>query len=342
VEPFVKKGLELVTAERHDEAIVEFKKGLEVDPNNGRLQSLLRAAQEQGERVKGIRPLLERASGLAAQGALGEARAILMQVLEKEPGHPEGLDRLADVLQAQYRAWASGEMDAQSAAGEAAFAEKRWFDAISLWNLVREIMPEHPKAGTRMTEAVAHLRATGVPGLPSVQQAPWAAAIIQAFEKGLNTMMSGHELGCINEWRMALARAPQARDLLEAYGRKIEELHTIHIRYHVERAKKLWEGGDIGHSMAQLRHALQLDPQSADARGLYDAQKPHADQSVRQYLADADQWEKSDRLNAAVFCLERAYEIDPAAEGLHVRVAEGRTRLARRQKNLAAMDRKRI
>jgi tetratricopeptide (TPR) repeat protein len=264
-----------------------------------------------------------------------------MQVLEKEPGHPEALDRLADLLQAQYRAWATAEMEAQAALGEAAFGEKKWFDAISQWSLVRELVPEHPKAAQRISEAGAQLKAGGIPGLPPAAQAPWTAQLLQSYEKGLAALMNGHELGCINEWRTGLARAPQARDLLEAYGRKVEELHGAHMRYHVDRAKKLWEAGDTGHSMAQLRHALQLDPQAGDVRALYDAQKPHADQSAQQYLRDAEQWEKSGRLNAAVFCLERALEIDPNRDGLRNRVSEGRTRLARLRQTLAAMDGKR-
>jgi len=128
--------------------------------------------------------------------------------------------------------------------------------------------------------------------------------------------------------------------MLQAYSRKVEEVHTAHVRYHIARAKQLLELGDLGRAMGQLRHALQVDPQSAEARAEYETQKPMAEQAIARYLSDAEGWEKLERLRAAVFCLERAYEIDPAREGLKQRVVDGRNRVQKMREIHAAMDRR--
>src|SRR6185503_10308283 len=104
--------------------------------------------------------------------------------------------------------------------------------------------------------------------------------------------------------------------------------------------KQLLEWGDLGRAMGQLRHALQVDPQSAEARAEYEVQRPMAEQAVTRYLSDAEGWEKLERMRAAVFCLERAYEIEPAREGLKQKVLEGRSRVQKMKEIHAAMNRR--
>lgn len=72
---------------------------------------------------------------------------------------------------------------------------------------------------------------------------------------------------------------------------------------------------------------------------MWESQRPLGDAAVQRFLADSEQWERMDRVRAAVFCLERAFEIDPNREGLKARVADGRGRLAKLKDLHAAMDR---
>ncbi len=191
-----------------------------------------------------------------------------------------------------------------------------------------------------MAEAGAQIKALGVPGLPPPAQAPWAAALQASFEKGLSAFLGSQTSACLNEWRQALARNPQGKDLLEAYQRKVEEIHAGHLKYHIDHAKSLWEQGEVGRAMSQLRHVVQIDPSSTDARSAYESHKTTADQMIDRYLVDADKWEKMDRLRAAVFCLERAFEIDPSRNGLRQRVTDGKNRLAKLKKLTAAIDKR--
>jgi twitching motility protein PilT len=339
-DPFIKKGLELVAKDQIEEALVIFNQGLEKDPGNDKLQSLKNAATEKGQRIRGIKPLMDTAVALGGQGKYTEARAILDDILKKDPGNSEALDRVADMIQIQSRQSAMVEMEALTAKGEEAFGRKMWFDTIANYNQVREIQPDNQKAAGRIGESGAQVKLVGVPGLPPAADAPWTAGIQQAFEKGLSLFMGGQALNCLAEWRNALTRIPQAGDLLAVYSRKIEETHQAHLKYHLDRAKMLVEQGDLGKAMAQIRHASQVDPQSMEVRAYYEAQRGPVEQTVQRFMADAEQWEKIDRLRAAVFCWERALEIDPGREGLRQKVADGRARLAKLKDILSAMDRK--
>ncbi|MEK7765506.1 MAG: tetratricopeptide repeat protein, partial [bacterium] len=339
-EPFVKRGLEFVMKDRIDEAVAVFKQGLELDPRNEKLNSLIKAAEEKGQKLKGIKPLMDQAQAFLGETKLAEARQVLGQVLEKDPGYAPAYERLAEVLQLQTRQQLAAEIEALAAKADEAFGERRMFDAIAQWNLVRELQSDHARAAGRITEAAAQLRAVGVPGLPPVAQAPWASAVQQSFEKGLTAFMGGQASACLAEWRQSLARIPQAANLLEAFTHKVEDLHAFHVRYHVERAKALWEQGDVGKALAQLRHAIAIDPTSVEARAQFDAHRAAAEQTLQRYLTDAAEWERRDNFIPAAFCLERAFEIDPAREGLKQKVADTRARASKMRELATAMDRK--
>jgi tetratricopeptide (TPR) repeat protein len=283
---------------------------------------------------------MEKALALLGQANWAEAKAALNEVLEKDPGNSEALDRFSEALAAQVRQQVAAEIEALATQAEAAFGEKRWFEAVASWNLVREIQPDHQKATSRVAEAGAQIKMMGVPGLTANAQQPWAGSVIQMFERGLTSFLGGQTLGCLGEWRQIGVRVPQAGDLLGDSIRKIEELHAAHVTYHTDRAKALLEQGDLGRALAQLRHALQVDPQSAEARSLWETQHALGEAAVQRFLSEAAQWETMDRLRAAVFCLERAYEIDPTKEGLKAKVADGRQRMAKLKEIHAAMDRK--
>ncbi len=339
-EPYVKRGLELVGQDKIEEALAVFRQGLQVDPNNDRLKSMIKAAEEKGSFIKGTKALLADAQTQIREGKFPEARATLQQVLEKDPGHADALGLLSEVMTAQTRQQILSEIEALSGKAEAAFGEKRWFDAIFNWNLVRELQPEHPKASGRINEAAGQLRAHGVPGMPAPGEAPWVESVMQSFRKGLDLFMSGQLPGCLNEWRQGLSKAPQAKGLLETYQHKVEALHAEHVKYHLDRAGQLWEQGEVGRAMSQLRHSAQIEPGSAEVKAQLDAHKPAADQMVDRYIGDADKWQQLDRVRAAVFCLERAFEIDPAKNGLKQKVTEGRNRLAKLKDIITAMDKK--
>ncbi len=340
VEPFVKRGLDFVAKGQLDEAIAVFNQGLATDPQNERLLSMKKAAEEQRQRLQGAKPLMDTAQAHLAQGKLAEARQALQEVLEKDPSNSEALDKLTETMQAQTRQLAQAELESLAVKAEDAFTKKLMFDSISLWNLVRELQPDHQKATARIVEAGSQLKKTGIPGLPADAQAPWAAGVQQAFEKGLTLFLGGQTLNCLSEWRQAVTKTPQAGEIMSTYSRKIEELHAAHVTYHVERAKQLIGQGEMGKAMAQLRHALQVDPQSSQARSQYEAQRPEVERTAQRFLSQAEQWEQKDRLRAAVFYWERALDLDPAREGLRQKVADGRARLSKMREIMAAMDKK--
>jgi len=340
LEPFIKKGLELVTQDRIEEALAVFNQGLAQDPGNEKLLTMKKAAEDKGARIRGIKPIMEKAQALLTQGNWAEAKAALNEVLEKDPGNGEALDRFSELLVAQTRQQVAAEIEALTAQAEKAHSEKRWFEAVYLWNLIREIQPDHQKASTRVGEAGAQIKMIGVPGLTASAGQPWIGSAIQMFERGLGQFLGGQTLACLAEWRQVGTRVPQAADLLNSTIQKVETLHSEHVKYHLERAKELYEQGDLGRGLAQLRHALQVDPQSAEARSMWDSQWSLGDAAVQRFLSDAAQWETMDRLRAAIFCLERAFEIDPAREGLKARVSDARARLAKLREIHAAMDRR--
>ena len=339
-EPYVAQGLDLVAKNRFGEAVAVFNQGLAIDPNNEKLTSLKRAAEEKMQRVSGISPLLQSAAEMVKGGKYAEARQALQEVQGKDPGNAEALDLTTEAIQAQTRQQAAAEVETLAAKAEELFGKKMFFDSVALWNQVREIQPDHQKAVQRLTESGAELKKVGVPGLPTTEQAAWAAGVLQAYERGVQQFLAGQALACLNEWKQGVAKAPQAGEMMSAYSRKIEELHAAHIRYHLDRARQLSESGELGRAMAQLRHAVQVDPQSADARGQHEALKATADQAVQKYLAEAEEWVKRDRMRAAVYCWERAYEIDPSNETVKAKVTDGRARLVKMRDIFAAMDRK--
>jgi tetratricopeptide (TPR) repeat protein len=338
LKPYIERGLELVAKDQIDEAIAVFNQGLALDPKSEKLQSLKRAAEDKNQRIRGIKPLMDKAAALQQEGKYDEAKAVLSEVLTKDSGNSEALDKFTEIMAVQAKQQATAEIDALAAAAETAWNEKRWFDTITNWNLVREIQPDHPRAGQRIAEAGAQLKAIGVPGLDAGMQG--AATVTASFEKGLTQFLSGQTVATLAEWRGVAAKVPQSGEMLQAYSRKIEEVHAAHIKYHLARAKQLLEWGDLGRAMGQLRHACQVDPASAEARAELDGHKAMAEQAVTRYLSDAEGWEKLERLRAAVFCLERAYEIEPGREGLKQRVTDGRNRLQKMKELHAAMDRR--
>ncbi len=340
VTPFIKKGLELVTQDRIEEALAVFNQGLAQDPHNEQLLTMKKAAEEKGARVRNIKPLLDRAQAALTASNWNDARAALTELLEKDPGNSEALDKYTDLINGQARQQHAQELETLSAQAEAAFTEKKWFDAVALWNLVRELQADHPKATTRVGEGGGQIKAMGIPGLAAHAQQPWVPTVMQMFERGLTAFLGGNTAACLAEWGQVGAKVPQAADMLTANLRKVQELHAWHVKYHLERAKQLIDLGELGRALAQLRHALGVDPASTEARAMWDANSATAGAAMARFLADAEQWEKMDRLRAAVFCYERAFEIDPNREGLKAKVTDARARLTKLKDIHAAMDRR--
>jgi len=335
--PVIKMALDLIAHEKYPEAIAALKNGLASDPGNEKMISMIKGAQEKIESLKDVKPLLDKANALARENKIPEARAAFEEILSKEPYNNEAITALGELIQAGIRHSNAAEIASLSRTGEESSAQKRWFDAIMHWILVREIQPDHQMAIDKLTEAGAQLKLVGLPGIPA--QAPWAAALKQSFEKGLAFFLSGQAGACLSEWRGIASRVPEAVQLIDPFISKVRELNASHVTYHIDRAKHLLERGELGRAMQQLRHALQLDPQSVDARAIYDSNSHAAESKVREHIANGEKWLADDKFRQGLFQLERAAEIDPGREGLKQKIAELKSKLDKRVEAASAMVR---
>ena len=340
IDPFVKKGLDLMNNGKYQEAIAEFNRGLAVSPGDERLTNYIKAAEEKKKVVSDVRPLIEKASSLFQEGKLDEARAAFQDVLAAEPSNNDAMEKMIEITQGIARQNALSDLEILSATAEDTFAQKRWFDAVSCWNLVREIQADNQKAIGRIAEAGAQLKMAGLQGLPPATQAAWVGQVTQAFAKGLDLFIANQVAACLSEWKQAVSLAPQAQQALEPFRIKVEELLAGHVRYHVEKARQFLAANDLGKMMIQVRHILQLDSQAAEAHALYKEQKVAIEQTLQRHLSEGDEWLNQNHFAHALFALERAFELDPAKQGLRAKLMDVRTKFAKHKELMSALDKK--
>ena len=336
--PAIKLALDLIQQERHDEALAQIKNALASDPQNEKLISLQKGVLERKEVIKNIGPRVEKGNSLFREGKYAEAREAFVEIIKLDQYQNEAYARLSELFLINSRQVALAEIEQVSRMAEEASGQKRWFDAAMLWSIVREIHPDNQKAVDKLSEAGTQLKLTGLPGLSSHAQDPWAAGVKAAYEKGIGNLLNGQAIACANEWRQAVQKVPESATMFEPVMSRIKDLNAYHASYHADRSRKLFEMQETGRAMWHVKHALQVEPQSAELRAIYDANSANAEKLVVDRLAEAESFLVGDHLRQALFSLERAFDIDPGREGLKQKVADIKARLEKTGQIFAAMD----
>lgn len=336
--PAIKLALDLIQQERHEDALIQIKNALASDPSNDKLLSLQKGALERIEISKNIKPMIEKGNTLMREGKNAEARELFTEIIRMDQYNNEAFSRLSELFLLNSRQVALAELEQVNKMAEEASAQKRWFDAALLWSMVREIHPDNQKAVDKLSEAGTQLKIAGLPGLSSHAQAQWAPSVKSSYEKGIGSLLNGQAVACANEWRQTAQKVPESAAMFEPVMSRIKDLNAYHASYHADRAKQLFDRKETGRAMWHVKHGLQIDPQSAELRTIYDANSANAEKTVVERLAEAENLLSGDHLRQALYCLERAFDIDPGREGLKQKLADIKARVEKTGQLFAAMD----
>jgi tetratricopeptide (TPR) repeat protein len=317
---------------------LQIKHALASDPQNEKLLSLQKGTLERMEVVKNIKPMMEKASALMREGKHADARDAFAKVTEVDPFNNEAFARLSELFLINSRTVALAEIEQVNKMAEEASGQKRWFDAALLWSMVREIHPDNQKALDKLSEAGTQLKLTGLPGLAAHTQDPWAPSVKSSYEKGIGFLLNGNAGAAAGEWRQTAQKVPECASMFEPVMSRIKDLNTYHASYHADRAKSLFERKETGRAMWHVKHGLQVDPQSAELRAIYEANAANAEKVVVDRLTEAENLLAGDHLRQAMFSLERAFDIDPGREGLKQKIADLKARIDKTGQIFAAMD----
>jgi len=336
--PAIKLALDLIQQERHDEALHQIKNALASDPGNEKLLSLQKGTLERVEVVKSIKPKVEKGNALMREGKNADAREVFSEVIKLDQYNNEAFARLSELFQLNTRQVALAELEQVNKMAEDASGQKRWFDAALLWSMVREIHPDNQKAVDKLSEAGTQLKLTGLPGLSAHAGDQWAPSVKSSYDKGIGHLLNGQAGACAGEWRQTAQKVPESASMFEPVMARIKDLNAYHASYHADRAKQLFERQETGRAMWHVKHGLQVEPQSAELRAIYEANSANAEKIVADRLVEADNLLGGDHIRQALFCLERAFDIDPGREGLKQKIGDLRGRVEKTGQLIAAMD----
>ena len=336
--PAIKLALDLIQQERFEDALAQINNALASDAGNEKLISLQKGTLERMEVVKNIKPMVEKGNTLMREGKNAEARETFHEVIKLDQYNNEAFARLSELFLANSRQVALAELEQVNKMAEEASGQKRWFDAALLWSMVREIHPDNQKAVEKLSEAGTQLKITGLTGLSSHAQDQWAPSVKSSYEKGIGYLLNGQAAACAGEWRQAAQKVPESASMFEPVMTRIKDLNAYHAGYHADRAKQLFERLETGRAMWHVKHGLQVEPQSAELRSIYDANSANAEKMVVDKLTEAENLLAGDHLRQALFCLERAFDIDPGREGLKQKLNDIKARVEKTGEIFAAMD----
>ncbi|HVZ81974.1 MAG TPA: PilT/PilU family type 4a pilus ATPase [bacterium] len=316
----IKAGLQMYREGKHQAAIIEFQKALEVDSENKQAQGYLKAIQEEMENRSKAREFYQAALNAQSQNDFAGALAFVEQALMVDPENEQARVLQRNMKTALQKEQAKVKADGYNQSAIELYKAGDLLGALVSWNKAYDINSDLEDVARYLQQGIAKLLSFGVDGLDGN---PEKDQVLALFEQGVRSYVRSDFQTAIDFFKKALTKA-EGNAYLNAYLQKSTQMLEQQIVEIVQEAGRSFQMGDLVTAQKEYTKTLRLSPGHPEAIQQLGVVKGAIQQAVEKFYNDGRQAFDSNNLDQAMRIWGQALELDPSNERLQKKIEEAK------------------
>ncbi|MGH7738872.1 MAG: PilT/PilU family type 4a pilus ATPase, partial [bacterium] len=294
----IKTALQFYREGKHQSAIIEFQKALEIDPENKQAQAYIKAIGEEVANREKARMVIQEAQVAYQRGDYEAAFSEVQEALVLDPENQTATVLHREIKIAAQKAQAKIKSTNLNQEAIELYKSGDLLGALVAWNRALEINSEMEEVARYLQQGLSKLLSFGVEGVDSN---PDKATILALFEQGARSYVRGDFQTAGDFFKKALGRA-EGNAYLTAYLQKSQQMLEQQIQDVFEEGVRLQQAGELLEAQKEFSKVLRLSPGHPDAVRQLGALKNLIAQNIETLYAegkeafDANDFEKAVRL----------------------------------------------
>ncbi len=316
----IKAALQLYREGKSESAILEFRKALEVDPENKQAQAYIKSIQAEMENRTRAREHFQAALSAQQQNDFAGALAQVEQALVLDPENEQVkvLERNLKASVQKEQAKAKAESLNQSAIE--LYKSGDLLGALVAWNKAYEINSELADVANYIQQGTAKLLSFGVDGIDAN---PEKQVILNLFEQGVRSYVRSDFQTAMDFFKKGLSKA-DGNAYLSAYLQKSSQMQEQQVAEFFQEAVQLQQAGDLAGAQREFTKVLRLSPGHPQAVQQLAALKANIQQKGEKLYADGKQFFDANQMDQAIRVWNQILELDPSNERAQKKIEEAK------------------
>jgi tetratricopeptide (TPR) repeat protein len=316
----IKTGLQLYREGKHQAAILEFQKAMEIDPENKQALGYLKTIQEEMENRTKAREFYQAALNAQSQNDYAGSLAFAEQALIFDPDNEQARVLQRNMKTALQKEQAKAKADGYNQQAIELYKAGDLLGALVAWNKAYDINSDLEDVARYLQQGIAKLLSFGVDGLDGN---PEKDQILGMFEQGVRSYVRSDFQTAIEFFKKALTRA-EGNAYLNAYLQKSSQMMDQQIAEIFQDGGRAFQGGDLANAQKEFTKVLRLSPGHPEAIQQLGVVKNAIQQAIEKSYADGKQAFDANNMDQAIRIWEQALEMEPGNERLQKRIEEAK------------------
>jgi len=316
----VKAALQMYREGKHQAAILEFQKALEVDPDNKQAQAYIKAIQEELENRTKARNLYQLALSAHQRGELGEAQTRVEEALVLDPDNEQVKVLHRDIKSSIQREGAKTKANEANQAAIEMYKAGDLLGALVSWNKAYELNSDLEDVARYLQQGIDKLLSFGVEGL---EANPEKEAVLKLFDQGVRGYVRSDFQMAIEFFKKALSKA-DGNAYLSAYLQKSGQMLEQQINEFYQEGWKAQQSGDLAAAQREYTKVLRLSPGHPEVVRQLAALKVSIQQETDKLYAEGKQFFDQNDMDKAVRVWTRILEMDPGNDRAQKKIEEAK------------------
>jgi twitching motility protein PilT len=316
----IKAALQFYRERKHQSAILEFQKALEIDPENKQAQAYIKAIGEEVENREKARIILQTAQMAHQKGDSITALSEVEQALVLDPENETAKVLHREIKIAAQKAQAKTKSEELNQAAIEQYKAGDLLSALVLWSQAYEINSEMEEVARYLQQGITKLLSFGVDGVEGNAD---KQTILSLFEQGVRTYVRGDFQTAIEFFKKALSKA-EGNAYLTAYLQKSQQMLEQQIVDLFQEGLRDQEGGDLVGAQKGFSKVLRLSPGHPDAVRQLAALKTQVQQSIEKLYARGKEAFDVNDMDQAVQIWSQILELEPGNDRAQKKIEEAK------------------
>jgi tetratricopeptide (TPR) repeat protein len=316
----IQAALQLYREGKHQAAILEFQKGLEIDPENKQAQAYVKSIQEEMENRAKARELYQFAVSAQQQNDLAGALAHVEQALVLDPENEQVKILQKNLRVSVQKEQAKGKADSLTQSALELYKAGDLLGALVAWNKAYEINSDLADVGNYIQQGVAKLLSFGVDGIDAN---PEKTMILNLFEQGVRSYVRSDFQTATEFFKKALTKA-DGNSYLSAYLQKSSQMQEEQISEFLQDGVRAYQAGELAAAQKEFTKVIRLSPGHPEALQQLAAVRETVRQESERLYNQGKEYFDANHMDQAIRLWEQILEMDPSNERAQKRIEEAR------------------
>jgi twitching motility protein PilT len=316
----IKTALQLYREGKHQAAILEFQKALEIDPENKQALGYIKAIQEDLENRSKAREFYQAATNAQSQNDLVGALSYVDQALVLDPENEQVKVLQRNLKISVQKEQARAKADALNQSAIELYKAGDLLGALVAWNKAYDINSELEDVARYLQQGITKLLSFGVDGL---DVNPEKQVILNLFEQGVRSYVRSDFQTAMDFFKKAISKA-DGNAYLNAYLQKSGQMLEQQIGEFFQDGVRAQQSGDLAASQKEFTKVIRLSPGHPEAVQQLAALKASINQNIEKLYAEGKQYFDANDMDRAIRIWTQILDLEPSNERAQKRIEEAK------------------